>query len=56
MEIRYKNNKKDIYTYSEYVFKNSVFSKKKFIYYNLFFFFFTIIIINLYFSNNKSEN
>ena len=41
MEIRYKNNKKDIYTYSEYVFKNSVFSKKKFIYYNLFFFFFT---------------
>ena len=29
MEIRYKNNKKDIYTYSEYVFKNSVFSKKK---------------------------
>ena len=56
MEIRYKNNKKDIYTYSEYVFKNSVFSKKKFIYYNLFFFFFTIIIVNLYFSNNKSEN
>ena len=37
MEFRYKNNKKDIQTYAEYIFKNSVFSRKKFIYYNLFF-------------------
>ena len=47
MEIRYKNNKKDIYTYSEYVFKNSVFSKKKFIYYNLFFYIFQIIKVKM---------
>ena len=28
MEFRYKNNKKDIQTYAEYIFKNSVFSRK----------------------------
>ena len=57
MEIRYKNNKKDIYTYSEYVFKNSVFSKKKFIYYNLFFIVFIIGIIYMqYVINNISGN
>lgn len=39
MEIRYKNNKKDIYTYSEYVFKNSVFSKKS-LYITIYFSFF----------------
>ena len=26
MEFRYKNNKKDIQTYAEYIFKNSVFN------------------------------
>ena len=36
MEIRYKNNKKDIKTYAEYIFKNLVFNRKKFICYNLF--------------------
>ena len=57
MEIRYKNNKKDIYTYSEYVFKNSVFSRKKFIYYNLFFIVFIIGIIYMqYVINNISGN
>ena len=39
MEIRYKNNKKDIYTYSEYVFKNSVLVKKS-LYITIYFSFF----------------
>lgn len=57
MEFRYKNNKKDIQTYAEYIFKNSVFSRKKFIYYNLFFIVFTIGIIYMqYVINNISGN
>ena len=57
MEFRYKNNKKDIQTYAEYIFKNSVFSKKKFIYYNLFFIVFIIGIIYMqYVINNISGN
>lgn len=57
MEFRYKNNKKDIQTYAEYIFKNSVFSRKKFIYYNLFFIVFIIGIIYMqYVINNISEN
>ena len=55
MEFRYKNNKKDIQTYAEYIFKNSVFSRKKFIYYNLFFIVFIIGIIYMqYVINNIS--
>lgn len=57
MEFRYKNNKKDIQTYAEYIFKNSVFSRKKFIYYNLFFIVFIIGIIYMqYVINNISGN
>lgn len=57
MEFRYKNNKKEIQTYAEYIFKNSVFSRKKFIYYNLFFIVFIIGIIYMqYVINNISGN
>lgn len=57
MEFIYKNNKKDIQTYAEYIFKNSVFSRKKFIYYNLFFIVFIIGIIYMqYVINNISGN
>ena len=57
MEFRYKNNKKDIQTYAEYISKNSVFSRKKFIYYNLFFIVFIIGIIYMqYVINNISGN
>ena len=57
MEFRYKNNTKDIQTYAEYIFKNSVFSRKKFIYYNLFFIVFIIGIIYMqYVINNISGN
>lgn len=57
MEFRYKNNKKDIQTYAEYIFKNSVFNRKKFIYYNLFFIVFIIGIIYMqYVINNISGN
>ena len=57
MEFRYKNNKKDIQTYAEYIFKNLVFSRKKFIYYNLFFIVFIIGIIYMqYVINNISGN
>lgn len=55
MEFRYKNNKKDIQTYAEYIFKNSVFNRKKFMYYNLFFIVFIIGIIYMqYVINNIS--
>lgn len=52
MEIRYKNNKKDIQTYAEYIFKNSVFNRKKFIYLNFFLIVFIIGIIYIQYGIN----
>lgn len=57
MEITYKNNKNDIHTYAEYIFKSSVFSRKKFIYYNLILGAFIIFIIYVQsITNNISIN